>query len=91
MAHLDELVPGGRRRCPSTTSPTTSARTEVTLVEPGPVVVVEGILVLLEPRLRELLDLKVYVDTDADVRFIRRLERDIADGAARRPASSTST
>jgi uridine kinase len=59
---------------------------EVTTVEPGPVVVVEGILVLFEARLRDLLDLKVYVDTDADVRFIRRLQRDVAD-RGRTPAS----
>ena len=43
------------------------------------VVVVEGILVLYEPDLRDLFDLKVYVDTDADVRFIRRLTRDVAE------------
>ena len=52
---------------------------QVTDVAPGPVVVVEGILVLFEARLRDLLDLKVYVDTDADVRFIRRLQRDVAE------------
>jgi uridine kinase len=59
---------------------------EVTCVHAGPVVVVEGILVLFEPRLRDVLDLKVYVDTDPDVRFIRRLERDVAD-RGRTPAS----
>ena len=49
------------------------------VVRPGRVVVVEGILVLYEPELRELFDLRVFVDTDADVRFIRRLERDVAE------------
>jgi len=48
-------------------------------VAPARVVVVEGILVLYEPDLREAFDLRVYVDTDADVRFIRRLERDVAE------------
>ncbi len=48
-------------------------------IEPAPVVVVEGILVLAVPALRELLNVKVFVDTDADVRFIRRLTRDIRD------------
>jgi uridine kinase len=48
-------------------------------VEPARIVVVEGILVLYEPQLRERFDLKVFVDTDDDVRFIRRLERDIAE------------
>ncbi len=44
---------------------------------PRPVVIVEGILVLIEPVLRQLMDIKVFVDADADVRFIRRLTRDI--------------
>ena len=44
---------------------------------PRPVVIVEGILVLAEPALRQLMDIKVFVDADADVRFIRRLTRDI--------------
>ena len=48
-------------------------------VEAAPIVVVEGILVLYEPTVRELLDLKVFVDADADVRFIRRLERDVSE------------
>lgn len=53
-------------------------RADVTVrIEPAPVVVVEGILVLSEPSLRSELDLKIFVDTDADLRFARRLERDI--------------
>ena len=47
-------------------------------VAPARVVVVEGILVLYEPELREQFDLRVFVDTDPDVRFIRRLERDVS-------------
>lgn len=55
-------------------------RTEQTVpVEPAMVVVVEGILVLAEPALRELMDLKVFVDTDADLRFVRRMERDMKE------------
>lgn len=46
-------------------------------IEPAKVVVVEGILVLSEPSLRSELDLKIYVDTDSDLRLARRLERDI--------------
>lgn len=52
---------------------------EVVRVEPAGIVVVEGILTLYEPELRTLFDLKVFVDTDADVRFIRRLQRDVAE------------
>ena len=40
---------------------------------------VEGILIFADPELRELLDVKIFVDTDADIRFIRRLERDIPE------------
>jgi uridine kinase len=46
-------------------------------VEPRPVVIVDGILILSEAALRDLLDIKVYVDTDPDIRFIRRLQRDL--------------
>ena len=57
---------------------TTHTRTQRTRrVEPAPVVLVEGILVFVERELRQLFDVKLYVDTDADVRFIRRLRRDI--------------
>lgn len=49
------------------------------LVPPAKVVVVEGILVLWEPRLRERFDLKIFVDTPADLRIIRRLRRDVAE------------
>ncbi|PTM57565.1 uridine kinase [Desmospora activa DSM 45169] len=47
------------------------------LVEPKDVIILEGILILEDERLRELMDIKVFVDTDADVRILRRLERDI--------------
>jgi uridine kinase len=50
-------------------------------VEPRPVIIVEGILILAERELRDLLDVKVYVDTDPDIRFIRRLRRDIEERA----------
>lgn len=45
-------------------------------LDPAPVLVVEGLLVLMMRRVRELLDVKIYVDTPADIRFIRRLQRD---------------
>jgi uridine kinase len=48
-------------------------------VEPRPVVLLEGILIFVEPALRRLLDFKIYVDTDADLRLIRRLRRDLAE------------
>lgn len=48
-------------------------------VEPEPVIVVEGILVFAELELREMMDVRIYVDTDADLRFIRRLQRDVEE------------
>ena len=48
-------------------------------IEPRPVVILDGILILAEPELRELIDVKLYVDTDADLRLIRRMTRDVAE------------
>lgn len=48
-------------------------------VFPQPIILVEGILTFSEPRLRELFDIKIFVDIDADIRFIRRLQRDITE------------
>jgi len=59
---------------------TNHRRTERTIhVEPRPVVLVEGILIFYEEVLRKLFDVKIFVDTDADIRFIRRLKRDIVE------------
>jgi uridine kinase len=59
---------------------TTHRRTAATRhVEPQPIILVEGILIFADPVLRDLFDVKFFVDTDADLRFIRRLERDIAE------------
>lgn len=48
-------------------------------VEPKPIVIIEGILIYAEPRLLEQMDIKVFVDTPDDIRFIRRLRRDVAE------------
>ena len=52
---------------------------ETRRVESRPIILLEGILLFVEPRLRSLLDFKVYVDTPSDVRFIRRLNRDLRE------------
>ncbi len=58
----------------------THSRTNRTLhVEPQRVIIVEGILIFAEEKLRELFDMKLFVDADPDIRFIRRLQRDIAE------------
>jgi uridine kinase len=59
---------------------TTDSRTEQTIqIKPHRVIIVEGILIFADPKLRELFDVRLFVDTDADIRFIRRLERDITE------------
>ncbi|HAJ70246.1 MAG: uridine kinase [Alkalibacterium gilvum] len=52
---------------------------ETILQEPKEVIILEGILILEDARLRELMDIKVYVDTDDDIRIIRRIKRDIEE------------
>lgn len=49
------------------------------LVKSAPVILLEGILLLSDPRIRDLLDIKIYVDTDADVRILRRILRDVRE------------
>jgi uridine kinase len=77
--HMAALTAGAAVEVPiyDYTNHVRSDRSEV--VVPGKVVVVEGILVLWEPRLRERFDLKIFVDTPADLRVIRRLRRDVAE------------
>jgi uridine kinase len=58
---------------------THTRRKETITVRPARIILLEGILVLAEDELRELMDIKLFVDTDADERFIRRLRRDITD------------
>ena len=58
----------------------THSRTSQTFtVKPRGVILVEGILIFTEPELRKLFDVKIFVDTDSDLRFIRRLHRDITE------------
>ena len=54
-------------------------RPETMPARPGSAIIVEGILIFADPTLRALMDVKVFVDTDSDIRFIRRLQRDIAE------------
>jgi uridine kinase len=79
IAHLRELKANRSVEVPVYDF-TTHTRTRETLcVEPHRVILVEGILIFADAALRRLMDVKIYVDTDADIRFIRRLERDIAE------------
>jgi len=79
IAHLKALKAGRSVEVPVYDF-TTHARTAQTLrVEPHRVILLEGILIFSDETLRELMDVRIYVDTDADIRFIRRLQRDIAE------------
>ena len=75
--HLDVLSKGSSVEVPMYDFATHSRRTETQRVEPRKVVIVEGILVLAEAELRKRIDIKLFVDTPADIRFVRRLTRDI--------------
>lgn len=75
--HLDVLVKGSAVEVPLYDFATHSRKQETQRVEPRKVIIVEGILVLYEAELRRRIDIKLFVDTPADIRFVRRLMRDI--------------
>lgn len=75
--HLRLLKEGRAVAVPLYDFTTHTREPETRQVEPHKVVLVEGILIFAEKALRDLMDIKIYVDTDADIRFIRRLQRDI--------------
>ena len=75
--HLRLLKEGRAVEVPLYDFTTHTREPETRRVEPHKVVLVEGILIFAEKALRDLMDIKIYVDTDADIRFIRRLQRDI--------------
>ena len=75
--HLEKLQNGHSINAPQYEYATHSRKKETLLIQPQKVIIVEGILILNDPKILEMLDIKLYVDTDSDVRFIRRLKRDI--------------
>ena len=77
VSHLESLLNGHSIQKPSYDFSIHNRIEDTTKVEPKEIVIVEGILILEDPRIRELLDIKIYVDTDADVRIISRMVRDI--------------
>jgi uridine kinase len=79
IKHLKELRAGRAVEIPVYDFTTHTRAQHTRRVEPAPVILVEGILVFAEPELRKLFDVRLYVDTDADVRFIRRLRRDMEE------------
>src|SRR5437899_12641518 len=77
--HLKKLNAGEAVELPIYDFRTHTRLAATTRIEPKPIVIVEGILIFAEPRLLEQMDVKVFVDTPDDVRFIRRLKRDLAE------------
>lgn len=77
--HLKRLRTGNSAELPIYDFRTHSRKNETRHAEPKPIVIVEGILIFAEPKILEQLDIKVFVDTPDDIRFIRRLQRDIAE------------
>jgi uridine kinase len=79
VEHLQALKAGRAVECPQYDFQHHRRLPETTRMEASPVVIVEGILIFSDPRLRAQLDLKLYVDTAADIRVFRRIRRDIRE------------
>jgi len=79
VEHLKALRAGEPVQIPRYDFRTHTRLAETRLINPEPVILVEGILIFAERALRELFDVKIFVDADADIRFMRRLERDMKD------------
>jgi uridine kinase len=77
IEHVKELLAGRTVQVPVYDFTTHTRTQETRPVEPSPIILIDGILIFTNARLRDLMDIKVYVDTDGDVRFIRRLQRDM--------------
>jgi len=79
VEHLGQLVSGRPAPLPVYDFTRHVRSTDVEWVQPRPVILVEGILILAVADIRECIDIKLYVDTDPDIRLIRRLRRDLAE------------
>lgn len=79
IEHIKQLKMNQAIELPSYNFKSHTRSADTTSIQPEPIILIEGILIFAEPELRRLFDLKIYVDTDADIRFIRRLKRDITE------------
>ena len=75
--HLDALRRGEAIDCPVYDYTVHNRSDEVVRIVPKPVIIVEGILIFADEELRELMDIRIFVDTDADIRLCRRIKRDV--------------
>ena len=79
VEHLQELKAGRAIDCPVYDYSLHTRSDEVIRIEPKPVILVEGILLLADKRIRDLLDIKIYVEANADERILRRIFRDVEE------------
>lgn len=79
VAHLKRLRRGKAVDIPVYDFKTHTRTSETEHIVPAPIIIVEGILIFAEAELRALFDVKLYIDTDADIRLIRRLQRDVEE------------
>lgn len=77
VEHLRLLKSGQSIQCPVYDYTVHNRSSETTLVVPKRVIIVEGILIFADEQLRELMDIRIFVDTDADIRLCRRIKRDV--------------
>jgi len=86
IQHINQLRQGEGVETPIYDFTTHTRTTRTRQVRPSPVILVEGILVFVDEALRDLMDIKIFVETDPDIRFIRRLQRDINERNRTLPA-----
>ena len=79
LDNLMDLKKGKSVMMPQYDFVTQSRKNEMVRLDPKKIIILDGLMVLYDERIRNLLDLKIYVDTPADIRFIRRLKRDITE------------
>lgn len=79
IQHINQLINSRPVELPIYDFKSHTRTSQFVQIEPHPVILVEGILIFTEASLRKLFDVKIFVDTDADIRFIRRLQRDILE------------
>ena len=79
VQQLRELKDGHAIRCPVYSYSDHNRTDETVLIQPAPVIIVEGILIFQDPRLRELMDIRIFVETVADVRILRRALRGVEE------------
>jgi uridine kinase len=79
VRHLNDLINGKPIKKPKYDFITHTRKKEVEIIKPVKCIIVEGVIVLAEKALRDLMDIKIFVDTDPDIRFIRRFKRDLTE------------